>query len=183
MVNKSIYKYLCRRLRHAFIMKDPLLQYYLHQAGRGLHGRIGPIYSVPPFLPHGHELGSFLSGLLRLVRPVLWSGVMAVGRETLRTGARILSDLADNMAGDVEPRPIIPKHVGDSEQILIQKLRCNGRKRTATPKSRGLPTKKKARTKATKTTKRTSLHRTYHSVTDHGRGLSVGKHRVPHLRY
>ena len=114
MVNQSIYKYLCRRLRHAFIMKDPLLQYYLHQVGRGWHGGIGPIYLVPPFLQRGHGLGSFLSGLFRVVRPVLWRGIKAVGRDTLRTGGRILSDLADNTAGVVKPRHIIAKHVGDS---------------------------------------------------------------------
>ncbi len=107
-------------------MKDPLLQYYLHQAGRGSHGGIGPIYSVPSFLQRGHGIGSFLSGMFPLVRPVLWSGVKAVGQETLRTGGRILSDQADNTAGDVKPRHIISKHVGDSTQTLIQKLRGKG---------------------------------------------------------
>ncbi len=150
----AIYKYLCRRLRYAFIMKDSLLLYYLHQAGRGSHCGIGPFHSAPPFLQRGHGLGSFLSGLFRLVRPVLWSGLKAVGRETLRTGGRILSDLADNTAGDVKPRHIIAKHVSDSAQTLIQKLRGKGRKRPAAPRSRGLPPKKKARPKVAKTTKR-----------------------------
>ena len=84
-------------------MKDPLLQYYLHQAGRGSYSELGPIYSVPPFLQRGQGFGSFLSGLFRLVRAVLWSGVMAIGRETLRTGGRILSVLADYTAGVVNP--------------------------------------------------------------------------------
>ena len=84
-------------------MKDPLLLYYLHQADRGSHSGLGPIYSVPPYLQRGHEFGSFLSGLFRLVRAVLWSGVKAVGRETLLTGGRILSDLADNTAGMSSP--------------------------------------------------------------------------------
>ena len=143
MVIRSIYKYLCRRLRYAFIMKDPLVQYNLNQEGRGSHGGIGPIYSDPPFVQRGHGLGSFLSGLFRLVRPVLWSGMKAVGRETLRTSGRILSDVADNTAGDVKPRHIIAKHVGDSAQTLIQKLRGKGRKRMAAPKSRGLPRRRR----------------------------------------
>ena len=84
-------------------MKDPHVQYYLHQAGRGSHTVIGPIYSVPTFVQRGHGIGSFLSGLFRLVRPVLWSGVKAVGRETMRTGGKILSDLADNTSSDVKP--------------------------------------------------------------------------------
>ena len=147
-----MYKYLCRRLRHSFIMKVPLLQYYLHQAGRGSHSGLGPIYLVPPFLQRCHGLRSFLRGLFRLVRPVLWSGVKAVRRETLRTGGRILSDLADNTAGDVKPQHIIAKHVSDSAQTLIQKLRGRVRKR-AQPLSRGLPPKK-ARTNSATTTKR-----------------------------
>ena len=154
MVITSIYKYLCSRLRYAFIMKDPLLQYCLNQACRGSHGGIGPISLVPPFLQRGHGLGSFLSGLFRLFRLLLWSGMKAVGRETLRTGGRILSDLADNTAGDIMPRHIIAKHVSDSAQTLIQKLRGKGRKLPAAPKSRGLPRKKKARPKAARTTER-----------------------------
>ena len=50
-------------------------------------------------MQRGHGIGSFLGGLFRQVRTVLWSGVKAVGRETLLTGGRILSDLADNTGG------------------------------------------------------------------------------------
>ena len=108
-----------------------------------------------PSLPTARSgLGSFLGGLFRLVRPVLWGGKNAVGRETLRTCGRILSDLADDTVGDVKPRHIISKHVGDSAQTLIQKLRGKGLKSPARPRSRGLPPKKKARPKAAKTTKR-----------------------------
>ena len=74
----ACYKYRCRRIRHTFIMKDQLVQYYLNQASRVSHSGIDPIYSVPPFLQRRHAIGSFLSGLSRLVRPVLWSGVRAV---------------------------------------------------------------------------------------------------------
>ena len=84
---------------------------------------------------------------------MLWSGFKAVGRETLRTDCRILSDLADNKAVDVRPRHIIAEHVSDSAGTLILKLRGMGRKRSAALKLRDLPPKK-ARTKAAKTTKR-----------------------------
>ena len=107
MVILSIYKYLCRQIRPAFITKDPLLQYYFQQAGRGSRSGLGPIYSIPPFLQRCHGLDSFLNGLFRLVRPVVWSGVKAVGRETLRISGRILSDLANNTTRDVKPRHII----------------------------------------------------------------------------
>ena len=134
-------------------MKDPIVRYCLHQAGRGSNSGTGPIYSVPPFVQRGHGIGSFLSDLFRLIRPVFWSGVKAVGGETLLTGGKILSDLADNTTIDVKPRHIIAKHVSDSAQNLIQKLGGKGRKRAATLKARGIPPKKKKK-KAVKTTKR-----------------------------
>jgi hypothetical protein len=59
---------------------------------------------------------------------VLWSGVKDVGRETLRTGGKILTDIADT---DTKPRDIIANHVGESAQNLIQKLGGRGRKRPA----------------------------------------------------
>jgi hypothetical protein len=52
-----------------------------------------------------------------------------VGKESLRTGSKILSDIADT---DRKPRDIIASHVGDSAQNLIRKLRGRGRKRSAT---------------------------------------------------
>jgi hypothetical protein len=45
---------------HSVIMKEPLVQYYLHQAGRGGSANgIGTIYAVQPFIQHGHGIGSF----------------------------------------------------------------------------------------------------------------------------
>jgi hypothetical protein len=126
---------------------NPLVQYYLRQAGRG-SGRdpngIGPIYTSPLYLQRGHGIGSFLGGLFRSVRPLLRSGaknlgnatVKALGREALRTGSRILSDIADK-APDVRTSDIISKHVTASTQNLISKLHgggCGKRKRAAPKK-------------------------------------------------
>jgi hypothetical protein len=110
-------------------MKNQLVRYYLVQAGRGSPtSGIGPVYSLPPFVQRGHGIGSFLSNLFRLVRPVLWSGVKAVGKESLRTGSKILSVIDDT---DRKPRDIIASYVGASAQNLIQKLRGRGVKRSA----------------------------------------------------
>ncbi len=73
---------------------------------------------------------------------MLWSCGIAVGRETLRTGGKILSDIDDNTSSGVKPRHIIAKHVSDSAQNPSQKLRGKGRKRAAL-KSRGKPPKMK----------------------------------------
>jgi len=80
----------------------PLGQYYVRQAGGGGRERgdsvIGPIYSVPLFVQRGHGIGSFLRGLWRTVRPVLWSNSKSLRREALRTGGKIMTDIADNPA-------------------------------------------------------------------------------------
>ena len=78
---------------------DPLVRYYLHQAGRGHTEKgIGPIYmySNPPFLQRRHEIGSILCGLWpSFVRPLLWHGTKIVGSEALATGRNILTEMAN----------------------------------------------------------------------------------------
>ena len=72
---------------------DPLVRYYVHQAGRGYAGNgIGPIYSNPPFLQRDHGIGSKMGGLWRsFVRPLFWHGAKTVGSEALATGRNILT--------------------------------------------------------------------------------------------
>ena len=93
--------------------------------GRGGCG-IGPVYSVSPFVQRGHGIGRFLRGLWRIVRPVLWSGAKPLGREALRTGGNIMTEIAANpgQTGD-----ILSKHATETTQIIIKKLRGGGRKR------------------------------------------------------
>ena len=65
-----------------------------------------------------------------MVRPVLWNGAKTVGRETLRTGGDILSDIARS-SGDEKPRDIISRRLKETAENLIGKLRGRGRKRNA----------------------------------------------------
>ena len=88
---------------------------------------IGPIDSVPTIYQRGYGIGSFLAELWRMVKPILWSGTKTVGRETLRTGGKILSDMADNSDG-TPAGDIVSKHARE----LISKLKGRGRKRKAT---------------------------------------------------
>jgi hypothetical protein len=112
---------------------NPLIQYYLKQAGRGSRrdpNGIRPVYARPLNLQRGHGIGRFFGGLFRSVRLLLWSGtkslvmatVKALGQEALHTGSRILSDIADRTP-DVSTSDIISKHVTASTQNLISKLR------------------------------------------------------------
>lgn len=44
----------------------------------------------------GHGIGSFLGGLFRRVLPLLTRGAQAVGKEVLRNGANLLSDMRNH---------------------------------------------------------------------------------------
>ena len=121
-------------LRPSFIIMDPLVVYYRKQAGRGREV-IGTIYSIPPFVQRGHGIGSVLADIFRTLRPVLWSSAKsmgkktfkALGREALRTGGKILTDIAENP--QTKTKDIISIHVTESTQNIIKKLRGRGRKR------------------------------------------------------
>ena len=110
----------------------PLEVYYLGQAGGVLTTPgIGPVYSAPLYLQRGHGIGNFFGNLFRWVRPLLWCGAKAVGRETLRTGGKILTDIAERSPTDTTTTAgdIVSKHVTESAQKLISKLRGRGRNR------------------------------------------------------
>jgi len=80
----------------------PLTKYYINLARGG--GGVKPIYSVPPFIQQGRGIGDILGRIFRSVKPFLFSGFKTagkkaakfLGREALRTGGKILSEIADN---------------------------------------------------------------------------------------
>jgi hypothetical protein len=66
--------------------------YYTTQSGHGL----------PMFVGYrgqrGHGLGSVLSGFFRSASPLLKRGLAFLGKEALRTGAKIATDVADGQS-------------------------------------------------------------------------------------
>jgi len=50
---------------------------------------------------------AFFSAVFRWVRPLLWRVAKAVGHETLRTGGKILTDIAENKSPEVSPKDIV----------------------------------------------------------------------------
>lgn len=107
---------------------DPLTTYYVNQTGGRLSDHIGPLYSGSPFIQHGHGIGNFLGGLFRIIKPFLVSGAKAVGRESLSTGANILSDIANKKSGEKVGK-IVANRVTESTHRLVNKMRGKGRRK------------------------------------------------------
>jgi len=83
----------------------PLEVYYLNEAGRGLiHSGVDPFYADPLYLQCGQSIGNFFGSPFRRVRNLLWRGIKAVGRETLRTEGMFLTDIAENKLPEVGPK-------------------------------------------------------------------------------
>ena len=89
---------------------------YVKRGGEGGRG-IGPVYSVSPFVQRGHGIGSFLRGLWRTVRTVLWSGAKFLGREAMRKGGNIMTEIAANHE---QTRDILSKHATETTQNIIK---------------------------------------------------------------
>jgi hypothetical protein len=77
-----------------FIMKTPYVcctkpfeEYYSHQVGSGL-----PYYSGVP-LQRGYGLGGIFGSLFRTIFPFIKQGAKTVGKELLKTGVSIASDV------------------------------------------------------------------------------------------
>ena len=61
---------------------DRYIRYYVNQSGGG--GEIGPVYRATLRMQRGNGIGSFFRGLFRFVKPLLFSGAKAVGKEALK---------------------------------------------------------------------------------------------------
>jgi len=90
------------------------------------------------------------------VRPVLWSSAKSVGREALRTGANVMTEIAANPG---QTRDILSKHAVDTTQNIIKNLRGGGGggsrkiKRASSRKHKAKRAKRKA-SSSSKTIKR-----------------------------
>jgi len=106
---------------------DPLVRYYLHQAGRGKTTAQDSSTRLRSSFSGATEPAVFLSGVWRAVRSILWSGAKILGRATLRTGGDILKDFARST--DENPSDIVSRRVNENAQNLMGKLLRGVRKR------------------------------------------------------
>ena len=118
------------------------------------------VYSVPHFFRRGHGIGSVLTGFWRWIKPILWSGAKILGRESVRTGGKILADLAQNNNSDVTPRDIVSKHLSESVGKVLSG-RGRKRKRNATTTTARSVIRKTATTKTKKQKKKPQIKEIY----------------------
>lgn len=82
------------------VMEKVYTDYYLSQIGGGLND-IGPLYSSPRYLQQGRGVGSFLGGIFKYLRPLLYSGLNALKKQTLKAGVNVLNDLGKRPFKDI----------------------------------------------------------------------------------
>ena len=61
---------------------DRYTRYYVTQSGGG--GDIVPVYRASFRVQRGNSIGSFFIGFFSFVKPLLYSGAKAVGKEALK---------------------------------------------------------------------------------------------------
>lgn len=93
-------------------LQDPYLAYYKQQLGHG----VSVVYRGA-LHQRGHGIGSFLGGLFRTVTPLLKSGAKAIGKEALRTGINVLSDVVST----VPPKQAISSRMKEFTSTLKRK--------------------------------------------------------------
>ena len=69
---------------------DRYTRYYVNQSGGG---EIGPVNRASFRMQRGNGIGSFFRGLFSFVKPLLYSEAKAVGKEALKTGFHIMTDI------------------------------------------------------------------------------------------
>lgn len=73
-------------------MDKVYVDYYLSQIGGGMND-IGPLYVSPRYYQQGRGVGSFLGGIFKYLKPLLYSGLNAIKKQTLKAGVNVLNDL------------------------------------------------------------------------------------------
>jgi hypothetical protein len=99
---------------------DEYTRYYMNQSGGG--DDIGSVYRASFRTQRGRGIGSFFKGLFRFVKPLLFSGAKAVGKEALKTGSHILTDIIDKKP-DQPMGGIFKSRFGEAKDNLEQKIK------------------------------------------------------------
>jgi hypothetical protein len=102
---------------------DLYKNYYLSQHGNGT-----PIFQGYRG-QRGHGLGSILSGFFRSALPIFKQGLKLFGREALRTGAKIATDVADGQSLGDSARSRIRERINEQFPNFISQSGSGKRRR------------------------------------------------------
>lgn len=97
-------------------MNSHYTRYYLNQSGGNL-ADIGELYRSPLIYQRERGIGSFFTGLLRYLRPLIASGANAIKQQAVTTGKAILEDIGS------KPIQNILKEQG---KVAVQELAQKG---------------------------------------------------------
>lgn len=145
------------------------VEHYEAQVGGGGGGGIGGggrrVYVGLPY-QRGHGIGSFLGGAFRAVLPLLTRGAKTLGKEALRTGLNIATDVA---AREIPLKRAVRARLTESHQNLkrraankiehlmegsgYKKGRVAKRKKHSPRKRATVPTRRKTRGKTARKTR------------------------------
>lgn len=95
-------------------------EYFDMQTGSGArtgYGGISHVYIGSPN-QRGHGIGSFLGGLFRRIIPLLKQGARTVGKEALRSGINMATDIMDS---GIHPREAFKTRLRESGENLKRK--------------------------------------------------------------
>ena len=101
------------------VTMDRYARYYVNQSGGG---DIGPVYRAGFRVQMGNRIGSFFRGLFPFVKPLLYSGAKAVGKDALKTGSNILTYIL-NKQPEQPVGDIFKTCFGEAKDNLEEKLK------------------------------------------------------------
>ena len=98
---------------------DRYTRYYVNQSGGG---EIDPVYRASFRMQRGNGIGSFFRGLFDFVKPLLYSGEKAVGKEALKRISHTVTDILNK-----EPeQPVCDIFKTCFSEQRIEKMRGSG---------------------------------------------------------
>jgi hypothetical protein len=92
-------------------------RFYVNQSGGG---EIGPVYRASFRVQRRNGIVSFFRGLFRFIKTLLYSWAKAVGKEALKTGSNIITDIFNKEPE--QPWAIFSKLVLVKQRLTLRKI-------------------------------------------------------------
>ena len=96
-------------------------RYTRNYVTQSIGGDIGPVYRASFRVQRGNGIGSFFRWLFRFVKTLLYSGAKSVGKESLKTGSNILTDIL-NKQPEEPVGDTFKTRFGEAKDNLEQKI-------------------------------------------------------------